>query len=712
MASAMVLTLGACTEKAPEYEPADPAGTAEVYFVPGQPTSYNLKELDGSFDITLCRVVSTNALTVNLTSTADDLFTIPASVSFDSGAKEAVLTVTYDASALEEDTTYPVTIKISDNTSPYGNAEYSFNGVAPAAWLEWKKGTLYEDPYWGEEESKMLYYQVLTEEIWLCRFTECFGHDTIAAGDEYPVQDYVFYWNIKTNALYIPVQWMGYSNSNGKTYFSDESAFYNKYWAMKNGAGYGAGTMGPGAGQEEGSEAWFEFCDAFRATYPEDYYPYYDGNGGFYLADQYIAGDPSDPKAYLGRYLTDGNSDGYDYFIAEGFVRTVNYNDDKHIGASSALFEGYASSMIFSVDGETPLEFDASLRYDADYELEEDSDEEVTTTYYLKEYFDADHCLAFTAPIPEQLEDGSKITAVENEQPTGVIIFGNELFVTVKKGSVSWPDGEEFPEFTIVCVVNTRDAEGTVVNEFGTWTEVYTANDYGKDFYTTADLYGGYFEDYLGQWIIHAMDFSDGQEYAYLANFEDAGDNKVKITNLSGYDGGMSGTLVDELYATWKGYVLYLTGQELENKVTYSGNQYTMIVYPWDPDTDSTYNPALELLGGICSDGNLAFVNNYADYGVNLVGFAYVIDGLGWYTKFYNIWAESYASSSLNREDFYEPGPVQVMKERVKVSDQKIGKDSRQVISTQSVKAQRVINLQPIVKGKKSEPTTTLVTLK
>ena len=43
MASAMVLTLGACTEKAPEYEPADPAGTAEVYFVPGQPTSYNLK---------------------------------------------------------------------------------------------------------------------------------------------------------------------------------------------------------------------------------------------------------------------------------------------------------------------------------------------------------------------------------------------------------------------------------------------------------------------------------------------------------------------------------------------------------------------------------------------------------------------------------------------------------------------------------------------
>ncbi|MBP5690111.1 MAG: hypothetical protein J6W74_04270 [Bacteroidales bacterium] len=690
MASAMVLTLGACTEKAPEYEPADPAGTAEVYFVPGQPTSYNLKELDGSFDITLCRVVSTNALTVNLASTADDLFTIPASVSFDSGAKEAVLTVTYDATLMEEDHTYPVSIKISDNTSPYGNAEYSFDGVVPAAWELYGHGIFNECPdWWGEVEEKDIFYQDLGDGIYLMKIPECFGHDTIAAGDPYDVQDYIFYWDTETNTCRVPAAYMGYSSATyGQYWFGDNASFYELYY-------------GP---DYWGDKTWEEY---FRGD--GTYMPYYDEDLGiFYLADQYFYA----PEPYSTHWGY-GNWDlTPDSFWLDGFVRTTDYNDDDHIGASSALFEGYASSMIFSVDGETPLEFDASLRYDADYELEEDSDEEVTTTYYLKEYFDADHCLAFTAPIPEQLEDGSKITAVDNEQATGVIIFGNELFVTVKKGSVSWPDGEEFPEFTIVCVVDTRDAEGTVVNEFGTWTEVYTANDYGKDFYTTADLYGGYFEDYLGQWIIHAVDFSDGQEYAYLANFEDAGDNKVKITNLSGYNGGMSGTLVDELYATWKGYVLYLTGQELENKVTYSGNQYAMTVYPWDPDTDSTYNPALELLGGICSDGNLAFVNNYADYGVNLVGFAYVIDGLGWYTKFYNIWAESYASSSLNREDFYEPGPVQVMKERVKVSDQKIGKDSRQLISTQSVKAQRVINLQPIVKGEKSEPTTTLVTLK
>lgn len=714
----MVLTLGACTEKAPEYEPAEAAGTAEVYFVPGQPVQYNLKELDGSFDVTLCRVVSTNALTVNLTSTADALFTIPSSVTFDSGSKEAVLTITYDNTAIEEDATYPVSIKINDNTSPYGNAEYAFEGIVPAAWEIWGKGTLYEDPYWGEEEVKTLYYQDITDEIRLCKFSECFGHDTIAAGNEYPVQDYVFYWNTTTNALYVPVQWMGYENDNGKTYFSDEPAFYNQLWAMKNGVGYGAGSMGPGAGQVEGTPEWFEFCDAFRAAYPEDYYPYYDGNGGFYLADQYIAGDPSDDKAYLGRYTTDGFSDGFDYFIADGFVRTVDYNDEKHLGASSALYEGEVESMIFSSDGENPGIFDASMRYDADYELEED-DTDVTTTYYIPEYFGDEHCLAFTAPVPELLEDGSVISGVENQQTTGIILFGNEVYVTVKKGSVSWPEDEEFPVFSIVCVVDSRttnaDGELEVVHNFGQWTEVYTANDYGKDFYTTDDLYGGYFEDYLGAWTFHSTDFSDGLEYYYSCTIEDDGKDDagipwVKITNLSGYNGAFGGTLVDEIYAYWNNGYLFVPGMDLENEVTISGEQYVMGVYPWDPDTDTSYGQSNAILAGICNDGNLAFVNRFS--GVNLLGFNYYIDGLGYLTKIYNIWAEREESSSVSRSDFFEPGPVEVVKSNGFREGKKIGNITREAVSSKSIKAQRVINLQPVTKVEKNQPSLSNAPLK
>ena len=106
----------------------------------------------------------------------------------------------------------------------------------------------------------------LGNDLRLCKIEGCFGYET---GASYPVQDYIFYWNTATNQIYIPLHEMGYvpSSYGVPVYYGDESAFYNKYWSETSG------------GFDEGTADWFAFCDAFRAKYPEDYYPYYDGNG-------------------------------------------------------------------------------------------------------------------------------------------------------------------------------------------------------------------------------------------------------------------------------------------------------------------------------------------------------------------------------------------------------------------------------------------------
>ena len=653
IAGAMVFGLVACEKKAPEYEPAPAAGTAEVFFAPTLPASYNLKGNNGKFTIEVNRVQTVSGLTVGLSSDAPAQFSVPSSVSFDAGSKTANVDITFDPAALEEEVSYAFKLSLTDETTPYGSAEYSFVASIPAAWQVFGTGTLTEAAWWNEEEpGKTLLYQELSDELWICKIEGCFGMETIAAGNPYDVQDYIFYWNKKTDRIYIPVHTMGYvpSNYGVPVFYADEPAFYNMYWAQRNGAGYGAGNFGPGAGQEEGTPEWFEFCDAFRDNYPEDYYPTYDGNGGFNLADQYIVGHPG-TSDYLGRYAS---GEPWDYFIADGFVRTIDYNGEKYFGESKALYEGYMESVLFASSDE-PAQFEQSLRYDTSYQDDAEYDEEgnfdaeanegLTTTYYLPDYFAAGQCLAFTAPVPELLKDGDEITDVENYQATGTQFMGHKLYVNVKKGSVSFEEDSEFPVFDIILTVYSMVEEDDALvadMSFGTAEEKFYALEYGKDNYTLDDISGANLSSYLGTWNMFSTDFSDGGVYGYETTVEYAGQDEedgtyyVKISNLSGSDGSFG--LVDELYAEWDtDYgLLWLYGQDFENPITYNESEYTIGMYPWDPDTDKRYGQGNCLIGGLTADGVLAFVNLYD--GVNLSGICYYIDGLGWLAKVYNIY--------------------------------------------------------------------------
>lgn len=609
LAASLLFAFSACTEKAPAYEPAAEPTTAQVYFDTVSPTDFNLNTAGGVISVPIHRAKTTGELSVPVSLSADPAFKGPSTVSFASGSADTKYEITYDLADFQEEVVYNLTLTINGETSEYGVSQRELTASIPASWTKFGTGTL-EEVAWGETETKKtVYYRDFNDHIRLCKIEKCWG----ASGDAVP-QDYTWYWDTKTNYCYVPMQFMGWTNGDGLgVYESDAANFYIPYQGWE-------------ADIPLFSDYYFEWAPAWMEKNGFSV-PKYDGNGGFYLADWLYIVDGGVPT---GRGYQFGGDQ--DFWIGDGFVRITDYNDDKHFGASSALYDGIASSMFFSADGQAPAEFEQSMRYDADYDYEEG----LTTTYYLTEYFSAEHSLAFTAPVPEDLADGAEISDVDNEQPTGCFVFGNEVYVTVKKGAVVLPEDEEFPEFDFTLKVYAKDAEGNTVYDFGNVSDVFVAYEYGRDGYTLDDIYGGYLEDYLGVWELYSFDYFDQMEYYYDVEISDAGVDEegvqwVDINNLSGYGNYFN----DVVKAQYTNYALYVYGQDLE--ADYNGDPISLVLF--DPDSEKIYSShSNSVLGGICYDGALAFVNHYN--GVNLSGFGWKLNNAGSYmTLISNVYA-------------------------------------------------------------------------
>ncbi len=679
LAFAALLCPVACVEETPEYTKAEAVGNAEVYFPTGLETSYNLKDYDGSISIDVKRVDATEQITVPVSVSADAIFSVPSSVTFNAGSASAVVKFSYDLSKIEAEKEYPVSITLGDQVTPYGASKYDFTVSIPAAWSKYAdpnkpevngKVHVYE-VWWGEDETEQMYYQDLGNDVWYCYIENCW--DTAGGAT---AQNYYFYWDKKTDYLSIPMQYMGYTTSSGlKVYASDAEAFYTAY--------YGADWLASKGGAE-----WL--YNALGETRP-----YYDGNGGFYLASFFAYGPEAGDN--FGRGYQFGGD--MDYAIAEGYDRVTNYNDEKHIDASSPLYDGIAESMFFASDTTgIAQEFETQMRYDAAYLEKVDSivPEGTTTTYYMKDYFGEGYCLAFTAPAPELLKNGSEISDVENDQFTGIAVFGNPLYVSVKKGEFIFEEGNEFPTVSIKLKVFTKNSDGEKVFDFDQVEETFVASDYAKDNYTLEDIYGGYLEDYLGTWTILSYDYSDQTDYYYDITLSDAGQDEdgqqlVKISNLTGY----SKYFDDSIYAYYSDYVLYVYPQGLEG--TYQG--YAIDMYTMDSDSWKYYEK-YPVLGGICSDGNLAFVSMYSN--VNLNGFGFYAPGFGWITIISNIRGLMDGSTSVSRHIMLEPQTdnLKPFASAVTAKSAKIG--GNKIVLTKKSEGSRVFTLSPVENAPKN----------
>ncbi|MCM1301032.1 MAG: hypothetical protein NC250_07750 [Alistipes senegalensis] len=122
---------------------------AQVYFSSEMASqTFNVGDDESSVIIPMKRIESAEALTVAILSDvgdAQDLFDIPASVTFDAGVDAVDLVVSFDRKNLKDGTEYPVSLLINDeNVTAYGRSKIDFT-VVPWPWVKLGTGKFRDD---------------------------------------------------------------------------------------------------------------------------------------------------------------------------------------------------------------------------------------------------------------------------------------------------------------------------------------------------------------------------------------------------------------------------------------------------------------------------------------------------------------------------------------------------------------------------------------
>lgn len=156
--SLVLLTLAmsfvACSDKDDDnYQWASVSGS-QVFFAKNLPTQYNLSFDESSFEVPIQRYVADEAITVNLQLTdTTGFYSIPETVSFAAGEKEAKVVVSYNNTVMEYNKFIDATIAIASEgeTTPYGNSSYTFSAGAPLTFTSMGKGT-YVDNWFAHKD--------------------------------------------------------------------------------------------------------------------------------------------------------------------------------------------------------------------------------------------------------------------------------------------------------------------------------------------------------------------------------------------------------------------------------------------------------------------------------------------------------------------------------------------------------------------------------
>ena len=113
LAGAFVAGTSSCVDEV-KYTPAEPVGLADYYFSTGNPNYQELEEGQTGFSVTLGRLNTENAQTINIQHNAeiDDIFTVPATVTFAAGEGTATVEIVYDETKLVKKKEYVVDLKL------------------------------------------------------------------------------------------------------------------------------------------------------------------------------------------------------------------------------------------------------------------------------------------------------------------------------------------------------------------------------------------------------------------------------------------------------------------------------------------------------------------------------------------------------------------------------------------------------------------------
>lgn len=252
LGAALLVGSASCSDDL-EYTPAELPDNAQVYFPNTNPTEIDLAGAESSFDVTIVRRKTDEALTVALDlQGGEGNYSAPASVTFAAGEAATTVSISYDAAAIGPDNYQSITLSIADQTvtTPYGMSVYTFTAGIPETWTARHIGDyLYVHFFEGLDADMTLMQSDIYPDRW--KLTN-WGNGV----------DFRFTWNQTTNKILVDDQPIGYTHSsygpvyvddmadyigstaNGESYYEDGVFYFNLVYYVSVGEfGYGYETF-------------------------------------------------------------------------------------------------------------------------------------------------------------------------------------------------------------------------------------------------------------------------------------------------------------------------------------------------------------------------------------------------------------------------------------------------------------------------------------
>lgn len=315
----IILTLGlvaftaSCVKEYGPHEPGplDEADCYGVYFPVQEAIGSHTYDptMPTEVDVVVARKSASNDIVVPIEIVNESgIFNI-GEIHFADGQAETVLHIDFPQAGFGEE--YAMSVVISDPkyASKYNSGAISFDFSVMR--VEWKKfvgssfkegetGHIYQICWEEDSDTDLYYYDTSFPGIRYCRLENAW-HGNVET------VDYVFYWDTKSNRLFVPHQWTGNNNSSGLPIYTGAACdFYNAYYAW--------GEVCPSADYFTWAPAWIDKNGFFQ--------PYYDGNGNFYLADWLYSCNAAGVPTGSGYQFGGDSEKDADVFMAPGFVRT------------------------------------------------------------------------------------------------------------------------------------------------------------------------------------------------------------------------------------------------------------------------------------------------------------------------------------------------------------------------------------------------------
>lgn len=297
-----ILALASCTSEF-KYEPA-PAPQGEQIFVPLTfDHTIDLGVGNDTFTIPFERATkSLEEIEVAISAEGEKVhyFTIPGTLKFEEDATSAELVVAVDLDSLGINNFVNLVIKVADKdlTTPYGSAQVELSVGINLPWYDLNTGVLAS--FWYNPKKVAIQYQQVDEDWNICKIVKFNG-----------ANDYVWYWNTKTNDCVVPPVYAAYYGDED-VFCSDAAGFYALYqgWYVVD---------------DFATAAYREWAPAWERSY-DFFVPYYDPEDGYFvLADwEYIMPDDGTwtPTGSGYQFGCKGDESKCDIIELDGYVRS------------------------------------------------------------------------------------------------------------------------------------------------------------------------------------------------------------------------------------------------------------------------------------------------------------------------------------------------------------------------------------------------------